>query len=172
MLYLQMLESEADRSKFEKLYRLHRDLMFGVAYRLTENREDAEDALQQAFLSILDHMDKVADPKSAKTRGFLIIITEHKALDILRKRNRDITTENADMLSGITVAPPEETPLAAAMAKLPAQYRELLLLRYYHGFSVREIARTFERKPDAVQKQLTRAKQALRKAMEKEECTI
>lgn len=172
IIYLQALESEEDRSRFETLYRLYRDMMFGVAFRLTENREDAEDALHEAFLSVLDNMDKLSDPSSVATRGFLVVITEHKALDLLQKRERSLPLEDPDQLPGVPVAIQEDVPLASAMARLPAQYRALLLLRYYHGFSVREIAKTLDRTPGAVQKQLTRAKQALREAMEKEGCTL
>ncbi len=55
------------------------------------------------------------------------------------------------------------------MSRLPAAYREVLLLRYYHGYTVREIAPMLGRKPGAVQKLLTRAKAALRKILEQED---
>lgn len=172
IIYLQALESEEDRSRFETLYRLYRDMMFGVAFRLTENREDAEDALHQAFLSVLDNMDRLSDLRAAATKGFLVVITEHKALDLLRKRGRRMPLEDPDQLPGIPVTVQADTPLADAMARLPAQYRELLLLRYAHGFSVREIAKALDHTPNAVQKQLTRAKHALREALEKEGYTL
>lgn len=53
LIYLQMIESEADKSKFERLYLRYRGLMFSVAMRLLSNEQDAEDAVHQAFLSII-----------------------------------------------------------------------------------------------------------------------
>lgn len=64
---------------------------------------------------------------------------------------------------------PGDGGLSDAMSRLPAAYREVLLLRYYHGYTVREIAPMLGRKPGAVQKLLTRAKAALRKILEQED---
>lgn len=49
LIYLQMIESEADKSKFEQLYLKYRSLMLRVAMRILHNEQDAEDAVHQAF---------------------------------------------------------------------------------------------------------------------------
>ena len=64
---------------------------------------------------------------------------------------------------------PGDGGLSDAMSRLPAAYREGLRRRYYHGYTVREIAPMLGRKPGAVQKLLTRAKAALRKILEQED---
>lgn len=70
---------------------------------------------------------------------------------------------------GLPLPPPGDHGLADAMAALPAQYREVLLLRYEHGYAVREIAPMLGVKQDAVQKLLWRAKAALRKKLDEED---
>ena len=52
LIYLQMIESEEDKSKFEAIYNKYRYLMFSVANRVLNNQYDAEDAVHQAFISI------------------------------------------------------------------------------------------------------------------------
>ncbi|MBR6312114.1 MAG: RNA polymerase subunit sigma-24, partial [Oscillospiraceae bacterium] len=58
-LYLSMLESEEDRGRFARLYLRYRGMMFRVARELLKSDMDAEDAVHQAFLSILNHFSKV-----------------------------------------------------------------------------------------------------------------
>lgn len=45
LIYLSMIESEADKSLFEQLYIRYKGLMYHIAYRILQNREDAEDAI-------------------------------------------------------------------------------------------------------------------------------
>lgn len=47
LIYLSMIESEADKSLFEQLYIRYKGLMYHIAYRILQNREDAEDAARE-----------------------------------------------------------------------------------------------------------------------------
>ncbi len=162
LIYLQMIESEADKSKFERLYLRYRGLMFSIAMRLLSNEQDAEDAVHQAFLSIIAHLNKITEIDCPKTRSYVVIITEHKAIDLLRAGAKTVPTDFEAGAVGIGIPAPGDGGLADAMAKLPARYREALLLRYDNGYSTREIAQMFRMKPGAAQKLLWRAKEALR----------
>ena len=53
IIYLQMIESDEDKSKFEQLYIMYKGLMFHVAMKILKNEFDAEDAVHQAFLSLI-----------------------------------------------------------------------------------------------------------------------
>ena len=48
-----MIETEEDKVKFEQIYETYRDLMFRVASQILRNDHDAEDAVHQAFVSII-----------------------------------------------------------------------------------------------------------------------
>ena len=52
MIYLQMIYSPEDRSKFEQIYMEYRSMMFHMANRILTNEQDAEDAVHEAFLKI------------------------------------------------------------------------------------------------------------------------
>lgn len=168
LIYLAMIETPADKLKFEQLYEKYRNLMYHVAYKILGSHQDAEDAVQQAFLSIIQNFEKFSLVACPKTRSFVVIITERKAIDLLRHRNRHGAAAFDEQFCGLAFPAPTEDPLAEAMAKLPAQCREALLLRYDNGFTVREIAGLLEISESGVRKLLGRAKQALQKQLEEE----
>lgn len=58
IIYLQMIESDEDKSKFEQLYIMYKGLMFHVAMKILKNEFDAEDAVHQAFLSLIENLKK------------------------------------------------------------------------------------------------------------------
>ena len=86
ILYLEMIETGQDKEKFEQLYDNYRNLMYYLAFQITKNQEDAEDAVHQAFLYVIENLGKIDDPSSNQTKSFLSIIAEHKAIDLVRKR--------------------------------------------------------------------------------------
>lgn len=76
IIYLQMLETPEEKSKFEQLYLEYKGLMFHVAYEILHNEQDAEDAVHQAFVKIAENIKKIDDPtriKSVKVTLFLLL---------------------------------------------------------------------------------------------------
>lgn len=165
LIYLQMIESEADQSKFEQLYEKYRKLMFYVANKILHNQEDAEDAVHEAFVSIAKNIKRIHGVNCPETRSFVVVITERKAIDIINKRHPDVSYEENENLMGIEIPEPGDHGLADAMAKLPARYREMLLLKYANGYSTNEIATMFNMNQKTVQKVLWRAKSMLAKQL-------
>ena len=129
IIYLQMIESDEDKSKFEQLYIMYKGLMFHVAMKILKNEFDAEDAVHQAFLSLIENLKKISDVKCPKTRTYIVIITERKAIDIIRSRSKLVDMEFWESTYGIEIPLPGDHGLADAMARLPAAYRDILLLR-------------------------------------------
>ena len=172
LIYLQLIETEEARSKFELLYRAYRDLMFSLALRILGSEADAEDAVHQAFLKLTDWLDRVDDPRSPQARALLALMAEHAALDLLRQRRRTVSLDALDELEDALTAPaalPVRVDLQTAMAALPARYREPLLLRHHMGFSVKEIAEMLDLSEANVYKTLQRAGQQLRRMLDEEE---
>ena len=58
LVYLQMIETPDDRSKFEIIYLEYRDYMYRVAFAILHNVEDAEDAVHYAFVKIAENIKK------------------------------------------------------------------------------------------------------------------
>lgn len=163
--YLQVIETDADKNKFEDIYMTYKGLMFHTAYKVLKNEPDAEDAVHQAFLSIICNLEKISQVNCPKTRAYIVVITENKAIDMVRKQSKLVDIEFDDGVFGIDIPLPGDYGLADAMSQLPAIYREILLLRYYNGYTVREIAPMLHMKKSGAQKLLWRAKVALREKL-------
>lgn len=167
-VYLAMIDSPDDQSKFERVYHKYRYLMLHIAKQILQNHHDAEDAVHQAFISIIENIEKISDVECPKTRSYIVIITERKAIDILRQNQRRNTVELNEEIAGIEIPFAEENSIAAAIAKLPVHYREVLLLRFDNGFTTKEIASILNITDSGVRKLIARAKKALQAALEKE----
>ena len=161
IIYLQTIEDPDDRTKFELLYTHYLAYMLKIASDILANEFDAEDAVHNAFISISKHMDKVQDPLSHKTRGYVAIITERKAIDLYRKRSRFVSLEAIENEIGISFPPPDGNDLARCISKLSPRYRHFIMLKYHHGYTVKEIADMFDMKPATASKLDQRAKAKL-----------
>ena len=58
LLYLSMLETPEERDLFEEIYTEYMQLMYKVAFRILRNESDSEDAVHQAFLSVIENFNK------------------------------------------------------------------------------------------------------------------
>lgn len=169
MVYLQMIEGGHNRRRFALLYDTYRGLMFRVARRLLHSDADAEDAVHEAFVALARNFSKINEIDCPQTRAYVVITVERKALDMLRSHSRHEAEELDEEVHGVEIAPPNDHGLADALAALAPQYREVLLLRYYNGYSARELAAYFEVSHAAMKKMLARAKAALRAKLEEGE---
>lgn len=168
MIYLQMIDTPEDRSKFEQLYLEYRGLMFHVANKILHNEEDAEDIVHQAFLKVAENIEKIGDIKCPKTVSYIVTIVESQAIDLYRRHQRRQVVEFSDELSGISVVYEGENTLTSCILKLPARYREVILLRYFQGYSVKEVAAILGLSLSAASKLDQRAKNRLKGLYEKE----
>ncbi len=172
LVYTQMIDSPEDKTKFEQLYLTYRGLMYNVAFQILHNEHDAEDAVHQAFLSMLKNVGKISQVNCPKTRGYAVIIVERKSIDIIRGRRTLSEEEFDESLFGFSFPLPGDGGLSDAIARLPAQYREVLLLRHAHGYDTREVAELLDVSYEAARKLLYRSKTALKILLEKEGITL
>lgn len=140
--------------------------MFSAANSILKNPYDAEDAVHQAIIAIIDNMDKIGAIDCPETKSYVITITKHKAIDMLRSRKRLSLEELIDAFPGKDISFPEDRSLIDSMAKLPERYREILLLRFYDGYSTKELAGMMHMNTGSMQKLIWRAKGALRKQLD------
>lgn len=158
LIYLQALDSAEDRTRFEALYTAYRGLMYHVAYGIVKNEQDAEDAVHTAFLSLAEH--SLPSELGPRARCLAVTVAERKAIDLYRSKQRHPVSELEENIPGCA-APPSDGTLAGAMAALPPRYREVLLLRYYNGYSAAEIAGFLDLTPENVRQITARAKRHL-----------
>lgn len=140
LIYLQTIDSPRERTKFETVYHLYRQTMYAVAFKILRNPQDAEDAVHHAFVKIAENIKKISDPECPKTKCYVVTIVENKAIDLYRKKQCRAHLPLDDEAVGITVEYTGDNELARCMAKLSPRYRDILLLKYHHGYTTREIA--------------------------------
>ncbi|MBN1917291.1 MAG: RNA polymerase sigma factor [Verrucomicrobia bacterium] len=154
---------DGDASAFETLYYRHRDWVVRLAYRFTDNRDDALDALQETFTYLARKLPGFR--LTAKLTTFLYPVVKHTALRLARKRRRSVPTDEA--VPDVAV-PPEagraasRADLAAALATLRAKHREVLLLRFVDNLTLEEIAQTLRIRLGTVKSRLHNALKRLR----------
>lgn len=141
LIYLAMIDSPEDQSKFENIYNAYKGLMFYIANKILHNEQDSEDAVHNAFIKIAENINKIGEPVCPKTQSYVVTIVENKAIDLYRANQRRKEITYIDDISGIAVETQDAQGLEYCILQLPARYREVILLKYYHGFSCKEIAK-------------------------------
>ena len=143
LIYLQMIETDEDKSKFEQIYIEYRGLIFYVAHQLLKNEQNAEDAVSQAFIKVVENITKISEPICPKTKAFIVTIVENKAIDMLRASSRHPTVPFDDIAYGLTQTNEYshfDNPITKHILMLPVQQRHVIWLKYYQGYTLREIA--------------------------------
>ena len=100
LLYLSMLDTQEEKDKFTEVYEQYQHFCWYVAYQLLGDAHLAEDAVQDAFLALTRHLDKIEDAESPKTRKFLLTIVKSKAVDILRRQHGESSVDELDDRAG------------------------------------------------------------------------
>ena len=165
LIYLQAIETPSDRARFEEMYLTYRGLMYQVANQILKNRQDAEDAVHQSFVKLAEQMERLPDGPGPRMRNLVVTVAERKAIDLWRSRQRHPQVDLDEV--PLTSAPPPDGTLSGAMAALPPRSREVLLLKYYNGYSNQEIAVFLSATPEAVAQVLHRARKRLSETLER-----
>jgi len=148
------------------IYKLYSKAMFNVAYRILNNREEAEDMLQEAFT---DCFRNISTFRASSTFGaWLKTIVINKCINRLRKRETDLVyVDDYRVLE----RPEEETPsplwpdtktVARAVEQLPDGYRVIFSLYLLEGYDHSEISQILGITESTSKSQYSRAKDKLR----------
>lgn len=146
---------------FETLYRRHRDWVYRLAWRFNASEPDALDVLQETFAYVLRKLPTLR--LTAAMTTFLYPVVKHISLNLRRKRIPGQADE--ELLAAIPAPAGKETSraeLAAALATLPAEQREVILMRFVDDMSLEEIAQALKTSPNTIKSRLYRALEALR----------
>ena len=161
-----VLEAQADRSRFEVLYRRYLDRVYGYAFYQLGDHHDAEDATERTFLAALRALPSFVD-EGATFRAWLFRIAHNTIANARRSRTRRRTERlpdgvlerpapNADP-AGLVLEAEESRRVRQAVAQLPDERRQVVLLRFVDGLSSREIGQVMDRSEGAARVLLHRA---------------
>ena len=146
--------------------------MFYAAKRILKNEHTAEDAVHKAFLRIIKHLDKINENDCHKTRAFLVVITEHIAIDIYRKQKREniLSFDELEIYIADNSLPEHEVfnEISYIIEKLPVNYSTVLRLKFSQGYNNSEIAQILDITKDNVRQRISRSKKKLSQLLKKE----
>ena len=172
-----------DVSAFEQLVRRYDRNVFRIAQHITQNREDAEDVVQDAFLKAYQNLAQFQG--QSKFYTWLVRITVNEALMRLRRRrpermvsiDEDVKTEEDSMPREIADWSPNpeqlynQAELKEILGKtiqgLPPSFRTVFVLRDVEGLSTEETADALDLSVPAVKSRLLRARLQLRERLNK-----
>jgi len=168
--------TQADRAAFGVLYRRYLDRVYGYCFYLLGDHHDAEDATERTFLAALGAIDGFRD-QGASFRSWLFRIAHNQIANVLRSRGRRATSPldlvdepiAADDPAAAVAASEDARRVRRALAALPDDRRQVLVLRFVDGLSTREIATVLERSEGAVRVLQHRALRELGSVLERGE---
>ena len=175
---------EGDFAAFESLVASYEKRIYGLALRIVRQRQDAEEVVQQTFLSVIEHLKDFRE--EARFSTWLMRIATNHALALLRKRSRRRTVSLAEEHPGDMgdqlprpeyIARWRETPeqiasrretrqlLDEALDQLDDKYRLVFVLRDVQGLSTNEAAETLGISVSNAKVRLLRARLMLREKL-------
>lgn len=181
LLYiLSMVETDEERSLVTELFLAHGKLMKSTAKAILQNDALADEAVGDAFVKLITYLQKlkIEEIDSHKTRNLMVIISRRAAYNILNDENKQkcvniddvsesklVTTQYNDNIEDLLSV----SAVKSAVEQMPESYRDIILLKVYHGLSDKEIALHLNISHNAVRKRLQRARVLLYEMLEKGE---
>ncbi|MFO0416258.1 MAG: RNA polymerase sigma factor [Pseudomonadota bacterium] len=169
-----------DQSSFEELLSRYSNKVFSLATRFTRNTEDAEEVLQDVFVTV--HRKIAGFEGKSSFSSWLYRVTVNAAFMKLRKRRQDHSTpledlirqphavaalrsSESDYVDAQTIRNEMLQALEAAIRKLPDDYRPVFILRDVDGLTSREVGRILDLTVPAVKSRLHRSRLMLRRRL-------
>lgn len=139
-----------DEAALGELYDRHAPVLLALARRVLGDPADAEEVLQEAFVQAWNRADRYERTRSSVTT-WLALLTRSRAIDRLRSRRvvertteaagREVPRHESPEAASAVLQDERRVRVAAALAGLPAEQRQVLEMAYYRGLSQSEIAR-------------------------------
>lgn len=161
-----------DRDAFELIIRGSSRTLFAIAYGVLQDRAEAEDVVQDAFVKAWKSRWRVRDPE--RFPAWLATIARHRARDVARRRRsvplQDELSETPDLSAEYNAQHERSSDVNqhvhAALAALPETHRVALTLRYFDALDYATIEQTLGLTNGALRGILGRALQTMRKRLQ------
>lgn len=148
------------RLSADEAFRRYGDRVFSAAFSVCQNREDADDVVQDTFIKYYTKNEDYID--SSHLKAWLLRVAINRAKDIsgaFWRRNRVSWEEYMEQLEFVQ---PEDKSLFQAVMELPEKYRLVIHLFYYEEYSIAEIAALLRSAQGTVKARLSRGRKLLK----------
>ncbi len=179
--HLARLALKGDQRAFAELVGIYQDKLYHMAYRMLNNRQEAEDVVQDTFLRVYKNLDRYDE--ALKFSTWIYRIATNLCIDRLRRRkptySLDAESSEHEGLDGYSMLPGDDrTPEAElilsdtqrivhqAIESLPAKYKTVMMLRYIHDLSLQEVGDILDMPVTTIKTRVHRGREFLRKKLE------
>ncbi|MCL1697163.1 MULTISPECIES: sigma-70 family RNA polymerase sigma factor [unclassified Lysinibacillus] len=156
---------KGDDEAFEQLIGSVRQKLYRTAYAYVRNEQDALDVYQETIYTAYISIKTLKKPESFSS--WITKILVFKSIDFIRKESRHFTTDNEEIFTELIASENVDfimhsMDLSEAFKFLNPTVKTIILLRYYHDLSIKEIATIMNYPEGTVKSHLNRAKKELR----------
>lgn len=176
-LYLAAMASPEDEETFTKMYDRYNVQMMRFVMRILEHQQDAEDALQNAWIKLAENMKNWSDLSEIAQKEYIYKAIRSAAIDAYRKRGRNPELLNIDDLIDCSaeIDIPNEymrneefLRIISILNHIPPPYRDVLSLYWLGNSKPKQIAGILQRPFETVKSQLKRGNAMLQEQLKKE----
>ena len=164
-----ILLKQQSRDAFEYLYRNYSAVLYGIVKRVIYDDHIAQDVLQEVFVKVWSNIERY-EPSKGRLYTWMINIARNAAIDKLRSKGEimkgkiqtgdDIVINNQ---KGTTEQKTDTIGVRAAVAELEPEYRSIVELAYFNGYTLDDISKTLGVPLGTVKTRMRHAMKVLRK---------
>ena len=171
LLFLAAIENEEVRSVMEVICDEYLEDMIRAANSILHNEQDARDAVQNAFLRMLNHTDVLQGLTDHQIKWYVVTAAFNAAKDVYRIKKKLNEIPISDEIDDADQFEKYETKdqVEKMLQKLSAKDREFLILRYVYGLKYAEIGKMRDLSEEAVRKTIKRAEAKLEEMCKEEQ---
>lgn len=175
LMGLLMAIAHEDRQAFQRLYQRISGRMFGLCLKLANQRDLAEEAVQDAFVQIWHNASEYHNERGAPL-SWMLTIARYRTLDLMRNRKSRPTSGDAHLerVADERDGPLDEslrvagtTELRGCLDELSETQRDSILLSYYRGFTHDELSEALSSPIGTVKSWIRRGLMALKRCLER-----
>jgi len=155
-----------------QLYDVYENKMYGIAYSILNNVEQAEDAVQDAFIKLIPYIPTIHGVESLKTKRLVVYTIKNISIDLYRRNRKEtqlftkeveekVTSENQKGVPSVKTVE-DRHMITQLLSKLPSKYREIIQYRCFYELSYREISSLLHISEDVAAKRYERARKMVK----------
>jgi len=155
-----------------QLYDAYENKMYGIAYSILNNVEQAEDAVQDAFIKLIPHISTIQRIESLKTKRLVVYTIKNIAIDLYRRNRKETElftkeveekgiSENQNGVSSVKTIE-DRYMITQLLSRLPEKYREIIQYRCFYELSYKEISSLLNISEDVAAKRYERGRRMVK----------
>ena len=160
-----------NKEAFNNLIKFYYPYVFKYLLKLIGNEDITNDIVQDTFLKLIKNIDKYDIKGKSSFSTYLITIAKNCYLDYLRKNKKYVQIididDISDKLTSVENTNINDDLIFDEIDKLPKEQRTAIKLKYLEGYTLREIAKIEQTKPETIKSRIHEGKKKIKKEMKR-----